>query len=140
MRSSSKGFALIDKIIIGTEQIQPILIDSKSNELSMYLSYDDCHYLDHYRDYWAFGCAVEPEIANEALGYWSPCKEKECKIQFTSSPTILPSNVIIKAYIEGDAKILLVNSGNGVVIKTLSATQTSGWIEFDVRTLSYVCH
>jgi len=142
--SSSTGFVLLDRIIVdlGDKQIDPITLESKSDELPTHWSYDDCHHLDEYADFWSFGCPVEPveESPNKTIGFWTPCTMTSCKIEFETSPSIIPTSARIRGYMENGGQIKVVvpsaNPEQSTVIETISP-KAGGWIDMTVDLSSY---
>ncbi len=145
--SSPTGFVLVDKIVIdlGDKAINPISLDIAEDELPMHWSYDDCQYSIEHQDFVDCPVApVEPNPISGAIGYWSPCMAKNCRIEFATCPTIIPSAVNIKAYLEDSAQIKVVipeetknGKGKPIVIETLSASAVGGWVNFTVDISSY---
>lgn len=143
----SGGYVLIDKIVVdlGDAPISPISIDKRADEVSQHWTYDDCQHLDDYSDFWAFGCPIQPEEDQAGIGYWSPCQERSCKIEYGTSPSIIPSAVEIKGYIsdQGQIKVAAVTGrGTNISYTTIhtKSVRLGSWLDYTVDLKPYRNH
>ncbi|XP_035715561.1 uncharacterized protein LOC118438867 [Folsomia candida] len=70
-------------------------------------------------------------------GYWSPCQEKACRIEYGTHPAVIPLSVRITGYVKNEGQIMVgipVGSGENtsfIIIDTKSSNE-GAWVDYVV--------